>query len=156
MLNALYSKDVLRQAAKISRTERLPSPGITVTRRAPTCGSRIVIDLSADDGGRVLDYAQDIHACALGQAAASIVAQHVVGKRAADLIPVARQVRAMLLDGAGPPGGEWADFEVLAPVHNYAPRHGAVMLALEATLDALGQLTGDPGLPADQQLTRSA
>lgn len=156
MLDALYSKDVLRHAASISRTDRLASPDITVSRRAPTCGSSITIDLVVDGGGRVMDYAQDIHACALGQASASIVARHVVGKNLADLISVARTVRAMLIDGTAAPSGEWSDFEALAPVHDFAPRHGAVMLAFEAVIDALSQLTGEAGPTSDQTLTRPA
>ena len=138
MLDALYSKDVLRHAAAISRTDRLAAPDVTLSHTAPLCGSRITIDLGVDDTGRVVDYAQDIHACALGQAAASIVAQHIIGQSGDQVRVIADQVRAMLVDGAHPPGDEWADFAILAPVHEYSPRHGAVMLALETVLDAMG------------------
>lgn len=138
MLDALYSKDVLKAAGAISRTERLVSPDITLSHTAPLCGSRITIDLVADDAGRVTDYAQDIHACALGQAAASIVAQQVIGRSLQDMDAAANQVRAMLVGGARPPENEWANFAILAPVHDYSPRHGAVMLALEAVVDGLG------------------
>ncbi|MFN3231510.1 MAG: iron-sulfur cluster assembly scaffold protein [Alphaproteobacteria bacterium] len=154
MLNDLYSKDVLRLAATITRTDRLGAPDITVSRRAPTCGSSITIDLDIDTDGRVTDYGQDIHACALGQAAASIVAKQVVGKTLGELLPVAEQVRAMLVDGATSPEGDWTAFEALAPVHGYAPRHGAVMLALEAVIDGLGQLAGKPAMGQTDQLTR--
>ncbi len=152
MLNDLYSKDVLRLAAVISRTERLDGPDVTVSRRAPTCGSSITVDLTVDEVGRVVDYGQDIHACALGQAAASIVAKNVIGKALKDLQPVTDRVRAMLLDGTERPGGDWAAFEALAPVHGFAPRHGAVMLALEAVIDGLSQLAGTSA--PDDQLTR--
>ena len=141
MLDALYSKDVLRHAAAISRTDRLATPNVTLSHTAPLCGSRITIDLVIDDQGRVADYAQDIHACALGQAAASIVAQHIIGQSTDQIRTIADQVRAMLVEGTAPPDGDWADFAVLAPVHDYSPRHGAVMLALETVLDAIG---GDP------------
>ena len=152
-LNALYSKDVLRHAATISRTERLAKPDITLSHTAPLCGSRITIDLKVDADGNITDYAQDIHACALGQAAASIVAKNIVGQPAASLADVADQMRAMLLDGADAPDGNWAEMVALEAVHTYAPRHGAVMLALETTLDALAELTGsDTG--RDRMLTR--
>ena len=141
MLDALYSKDVIRHAAAISRTDRLAAPDVTLSHTAPLCGSRITIDLLLDAQGRVADYAQDIHACALGQAAASIVAQHIIGRTQEEVLSTANQVRAMLVEGTAPPDGSWADFAILAPVHDYSPRHGAVMLALETVLDAMG---GDP------------
>ena len=153
MLDKLYSKDVLRHAASISRIERLRDADITLAHTAPLCGSRITVDMKVGNDGRIADYAQDIHACALGQASASIVAKHIVGKSADELADVAGQLRAMLVDGADPPGGEWSDLSALAPVHTYPPRHGAVMLALETALDGLNQLTGnDTG--AEDMLTR--
>ena len=153
MLESLYSKDVLRKAASISRTERLENPDITLSHTAPLCGSRITVDLVVSTDGRISDYAQDIHACALGQAAASIVAEHIVGKSIAEMIAVVDQTRAMLLEGAAPPDGEWTDLGILAPVHDHEPRHGAVMLALETALDGLRQLMGEP-LEAEDFLTR--
>ncbi|MBI1182275.1 MAG: iron-sulfur cluster assembly scaffold protein [Alphaproteobacteria bacterium] len=155
MLDALYSKDVLRRAASIGRTGRLQTPDATSVRVSPVCGSRITVDLSVRDGA-VADYAQDIHACALGQSSAAILASKVIGRDAAELRDVAEALRAMLVDGAPPPGGDWADLAILAPVHGHKARHGAVMLPFEATLEALAAVTGDPGIPVDRQLTKNA
>lgn len=153
MLDALYSKDVLRKAGNITRTGRLDDPQVTVARASPVCGSRIRVDLKIEDG-KVADYAQDIHACALGQSSAAIVAEHVIGKTLAEIADVARTMRTMLVDGGPPPGGEWEDLGILASVHDHKARHGAVMLSFEATLDAIAQLTGEEGLSDDEQLTR--
>ena len=152
MLDELYSKDVLRKAGNISRTGRLDAPDVTIERRSPVCGSRIRIDLRVEDG-KVADYAQEIHACALGQSSAAIVAEHVVGKTSAELRALARAMRAMLVEGGPPPAGEWAELAVLASVHDHTARHGAVMLAFEAAIDGIAQLTGEEDLSPEEQLT---
>jgi NifU-like protein involved in Fe-S cluster formation len=153
MLDALYSKDVLRRAATIGRTGRLPSPDASVTRVSPVCGSRITVDVTVKDGA-VTDYAQDINACALGQSSAAVLAEQIIGRSAADLRAVADRLRAMLVDGAPPPDGDWAGLAILAPVHQHKTRHGAVMLPFEAALDAIADVTGEEPVPADRQLTR--
>ena len=68
----LYSKKILALAADIPRTQRLEAPDATVKKRSPLCGSTVTVDLTLADG-RVSDYGQDVKACALGQAAASVV-----------------------------------------------------------------------------------
>jgi NifU-like protein involved in Fe-S cluster formation len=143
MLNELYSRDVLKKAAAIGHTRPLEAPGAVAERVSPVCGSRIRVEITVENG-RITDYAQDIHACALGQSSAAIVGEHVIGKSAEELEEVAKAIRAMLADGAPSPKGEWADYGILAPVHDYSPRHGAVMLPLEATLDALSRLGAGP------------
>ena len=153
MLDALYSKDVLRRAAMIGRTGRLSAPDASVTRVSPVCGSRITVDITMRNGV-VTDYAQDIHACALGQSSASILAERVIGRPGSELREVAASLRAMLVDGAPPPDGDWSALAILAPVHAHKGRHGAVMLAFEAAIDAIAQATGEEAVPADQQLTK--
>ena len=155
ILIGLYAKNVLRKAGGITRTGRLDDPQITLARTSPLCGSRIQVDLKLKDG-KVIDYAQEIHACALGQAAAAVVAEQVVGKALPEMLDVARQMRAMIVDAAPPPGGEWAEFGILASVHDHRARHGAVLLALEAVVEGLAALTGEDGLSADEQLTKNA
>lgn len=153
MLDALYSKDVLRRAATIGRTGRLPAPDASVTRVSPVCGSRITVDVTVTDGV-VTDYAQDVHACALGQSSAAALAENIVGRSAAELRAVAERLRAMLVDGAPPPDGDWSGLAILAPVHQHKTRHGAVMLPFEAALDAVAEVTGEAAVPVDRQLTR--
>jgi len=153
MLDALYNKDVLRRAATIGRTGRLPAPDASVTRVSPVCGSRITVDVTVTDGV-VSDYAQDVHACALGQSSAAVLAEKVVGRNMVELREVAGALRAMLADGAPPPDGDWAGLGILAPVHAHKTRHGAVMLAFEAVIDAIAEVTGEDGVDAGEQLTK--
>lgn len=153
MLDALYSKDVLRRAATISRIGRLETPGASVTRVSPVCGSRITVDIKMEEGV-VSDYAQDVHACALGQSSAAILAEKIVGKTLDELRETASALRAMLVDGAVPPDGDWSSLGILAPVHDHKTRHGAVMLPFEAAIDAAAVIAGQDGVAPDTQLTR--
>ena len=48
--SALYSRDVLRLAASIPHQARLVHPQASSEKRAPLCGSRIVVDVVSDIG----------------------------------------------------------------------------------------------------------
>jgi len=155
VLDDLYTKEVLRAAAMISRVGRLDNPQASASRVSPVCGSKITVDVCITDGA-ISDYAQDIHACALGQSAASIVASHIIGTTPKDVASVAANMRAMLLDGAAPPVGTWVDLAILQNVKGHKARHGAVMLALEATLEATSQISGIDYDDKNERLTRKA
>lgn len=140
MVNELYNKAILTLAGNIERTGRLPDPDATVFLDSPLCGSRITVDVKMQ-GDKVSDYAAEVKACALGQAASAIMAKHVIGQTAAQLHEVAGAMRAMLKDHAPPPSGEWTELEVLQPVADYKARHGSVMLPFEAVLKAVEEIT---------------
>ena len=139
MVNELYNKAILTLAGNIERTGRLRDPDATVFLDSPLCGSRITVDLKMQ-GNMVSDYAAEVKACALGQAASAIMAKHVVGQTAAQLREVAGAMRAMLKSHAAPPSGEWSELEVLQPVADYKARHGSVMLPFEAVLKAVEEI----------------
>ena len=140
-IESLYSDRVKALAADIPRTERLAAPDASVTMTSPLCGSRITVDLVLDDG-RVADFGQTVRACTLGQASASIMGRHVVGRSADEVRTVAKALRAMLKEGAPPPEGEWADLSVLAPAQRFKSRHGSIMLAFDAVVAALDDIQG--------------
>jgi NifU-like protein involved in Fe-S cluster formation len=145
MLNALYNEKILNFAAHIGQTERLASPDATVTHHSPLCGSRITVDLRLDPEGRVTAYGQQVRACALGQAAASILGQHIVGQDSATLRQLVGMMRSMLKDNGPPPGADFAggaftDLEVLMPVRDHKARHNAVLLPFEAAVKAIDQI----------------
>ncbi len=140
MVNDLYNKAILTLAGNIERTGRLAAPDATVFLDSPLCGSRITVDIKMQDG-KVSDYAAEVKACALGQAASAIMARHVIGQTGAQLRQVAEDMRAMLKRHAPPPSGEWQELEVLQPVADYKARHGSVMLPFEAVLKAVDEIT---------------
>jgi NifU-like protein involved in Fe-S cluster formation len=77
-----------------------------------------------------------VKACALGQAAASVLGRSVIGRRRAEIAAARDQLHAMLKAGGPAPGAPFEDFEVLAPARDYKNRHASILLALEATLAA--------------------
>ena len=139
MLNDIYNQRILELAGNIPRLGRLPAPQATSRQHSKLCGSTVTVDLTLADG-RVADYAQDVKACALGQAAASIVGRHVVGATPAELREVRDRVRTMLKDNGAPPDGAWADAAILEPVRDFRARHASTLLAFEAAAAAATEI----------------
>jgi hypothetical protein len=92
-----------------------------------------------DAEGRVARFAQDVKACALGQAAAGVVGQAVIGASADELLTARDAMLAMLKSGGEGPDGRFEGLRVLKQVADYPARHASTMVGLEATLDAVSQ-----------------
>ncbi len=137
--DAIYTARILELAADIPRLGRLAAPDASASARSPVCGSKVTVDLSLSDG-RVADFAHDVRACALGQAASSLMARHVVGAAPEALIALRETVRRMLKENGPPPQGEWAEFAVLEPVRDLPSRHAATLLTFDAVAEALGKV----------------
>lgn len=135
MIDALYSARVLKLAANMPHAGRLPHPDASVEKTAKLCGSRIVVDLVLKDGV-VADFAQDVKACALGQAAAAVLGASVIGATPAEIEEARAALHAMLKTGGPSPTGRFADLAMLEPVKDYAPRHASTLLAFEAASEA--------------------
>ncbi|MCC5961688.1 MAG: iron-sulfur cluster assembly scaffold protein [Rhodobacteraceae bacterium] len=138
-LMQLYSTRILALAADIPHLARLSDPQASVKRRSPLCGSTVTVDLDMTDG-RVSRFGQEVKACALGQAAAAVLGQVVIGRSAAELSRARDQLRAMLTQGGPVPDAPFDGFEVLTPARDYRNRHASILLALEATVEATEQL----------------
>lgn len=136
MIDDLYSAKVLALAANLPRLGRLPQPDASAEKISKLCGSRVLVDVTIE-GDRVADYAQEVKACALGQAAASVLGAHVIGASLGELEAARTQLRAMLKEGGPAPDGRFADLALLAPVKDYPARHASTMLAFEAVTQAV-------------------
>ncbi len=134
----LYSQRILALAADIPLTERLDAPHVTVKKRAPLCGSTVTVDLVLD-GERIVAFGQDVKACALGQASAAILAAQVIGRDRSEIAAVREQLKAMLKRGGPVPAAPFGDYEALLPAREFRNRHASILLALDATLDAIDQ-----------------
>jgi len=135
MIDDLYSARILRAAANLPHAGRLADAEGSAERVSKLCGSRVVVDVKLNEG-RVSDFAQDVKACALGQAAAAILGGAVIGARPPEIEAARDALRAMLKEGGAPPEGRFADLEMLAPVKDYPQRHASTMLAFEAAAEA--------------------
>ncbi|MCC5966751.1 MAG: iron-sulfur cluster assembly scaffold protein [Natronohydrobacter sp.] len=131
----LYSGRILALAAEIPHHARLEGAQFSVKRRSPLCGSTVTVDLDMADG-RVARFGQDVKACALGQAAAALLGQVVLGRSAAELAQARDQLRAMLTANGPVPDAPFDGFEVLLPARDYRNRHASILLAVEAAAEA--------------------
>ena len=139
MIDDLYSARILSLAANMPRAGRLDLPHGTGEQVAKLCGSRAVVDVRIDGDRRISDYAQDVKACALGQAAAGVVGESILGASASEILEARDAMLAMLKSGGEGPEGRFEGLRVLKQVTDYPARHASTMVALEATLDAVDQ-----------------
>ncbi len=135
MIDDLYSAKLLRLAAEMPLSGRLADPDATSEKVSKLCGSRIVVDVKMA-GDQVADFAQDVKACALGQAAASVLGAHVIGASLQELEATRDAFRSMLKAGGPAPEGRFGDLALLAPVKDYPARHASTLLAFEAAAEA--------------------
>src|ERR1700676_4726710 len=135
MFDDLYSARILELAANMPRSGRLAAPGASAEKVSRLCGSRILVDVVMD-GPRVDDFAQDVKACALAQAAAAGLGANVIGAEVSEIEMARDALRAMLKTGGPAPKGRFSDLSVLAPVKDYPPRHTSTLLAFEAAAQA--------------------
>jgi NifU-like protein involved in Fe-S cluster formation len=150
MIDDIYNQRVLQLAADIPRLGRLSAPDATAKAHSRLCGSTVVVDLCVKDG-RVVDFAHEVRACALGQASSSLMARHVVGSSAEELFELRETMTRMLKANGPPPDGKWAEFAVLEPVRDYKARHTSTLLTFDAVADALDQIAAREGARASAQ-----
>jgi NifU-like protein involved in Fe-S cluster formation len=146
----IYNHQILDLAANIPRQGRLGAPGATATAHSKLCGSTVVVDLVMEDG-QVVDFAHEVKACALGQAAASIMARHVIGSTGLELRALRDQMRAMLKENGPPPKGKWEDTAILEPVRDFKARHASTLLTFDATVDCVNQIEAAARAQAGEQ-----
>ncbi|MFC6686407.1 iron-sulfur cluster assembly scaffold protein [Jhaorihella thermophila] len=132
----LYSTQILALAADIPHHERLENPDATVKKRSPLCGSTVTVDVKVKDG-RIADFGQDVKACALGQASASVVGRNIIGCTREQVEKARDQLRAMLKENGPVPEPPFDGLKVLLPARDYKNRHASILLALEATAEAM-------------------
>ena len=131
----LYTRDILRLAASIPHLGRLREPEASVAKRAPVCGSQIIVDLLLDNAGRVAALGQEVKACAFGQASAALMGQHAVGRTPGELAE-ARDALAAWLAGTRDDPGAWPGLDILVPARRLSARHGAILLPFQAAAEA--------------------
>lgn len=132
----LYSGKILELAASIPLQGRLPDAMGSARKRSPLCGSTITADVKVE-GGRISAFAQDVKACALGQASASILGRVVLGRSRTELEAARDALRVMLKEGGPVPAAPFDGYEVLIPARDYKNRHASILLALDAACEAM-------------------
>ncbi|MFD1950659.1 iron-sulfur cluster assembly scaffold protein [Sphingomonas arantia] len=139
----LYNQTILRLATSIPHQVRLDAPDGTSEKRSPVCGSRIIVDVALDGEGRVNAIGQEVRACALGQASASLMGAAAMG-RTPDELEAARADLTAYLAGDRETPGEWPGLDIFEPARPYTARHASIRLAFEAVADAARQAEAKP------------
>ncbi|GLQ34278.1 iron-sulfur cluster scaffold-like protein [Amylibacter marinus] len=131
----LYSGKILALASDIELTEPLAHPDGCAKRRSPLCGSNISVCIEIEDG-KVKQFQQDVKACALGQASASILEKAVIGQSQETIQRGRDQLFAMLAQDGPSPEAPFAQLSLLEPAKEYRNRHASILLGFDATLEA--------------------
>ncbi len=147
MSDALYNTRILRLAADGAKAHRLPLPQGSAVKVSPVCGSRVTADVVLDEDGRVAEHGQEVRACALGQAAATLVGAEIAGKDAPALT-VARAELADWLAGRSDAEPAWPGMAVFAPARPHRARHPSILLAFDAAIAAVEAAHAVHAVPA--------
>ena len=132
---ALYNRDILRLAASIPHQRRLAEAQASAERRSPVCGRRVVVDVVLDGAGRVAALGQEVKACALGQASASLMGAAALGRSSAELARARDELAAYLAGGRDDPG-DWPGLAIFAEARPFTARHAAILLPFQAAAQA--------------------
>jgi NifU-like protein involved in Fe-S cluster formation len=134
----LYSARILALTTDIPYLQRLEAPHASVKKRSPLCGSTVSIDIEVINGV-VTNFGQDVKACALGQAAAAVTGGAIIGLTLNQVEMGRDSLRNMLMNSGPVPTAPFDGFEVLEPAREYKNRHASILLAIEATAEAIEQ-----------------
>ena len=136
MTAPLYTRDILRLAATIPGQARFEELEGAIELRSPTCGSRVRVVVETSQDGKIISVRQAIEACAFGQASASLMARHAVGRDAEEIRRAVAGVEAWL-GGNEDAADSWPDLGLLSPARTRKGRHGAILLPFRALLAAI-------------------
>lgn len=141
MSGDLYHNRVLELAAHIPHLGRLADAEASVEKLSRVCGSTVRVDLRLNPARTHVEaIGVEPKACALGQAATAILAEHAVGAPVEEIIAARDALKAMLKEGAPPPEGRFWELRHLEGVRDYPPRHTSTLLAFEAAVAAIEEI----------------
>jgi NifU-like protein involved in Fe-S cluster formation len=135
-MKELYTNEIMSFAAHIPHIGTLTGAEGSGEAHSKLCGSRISVRLNMKDGV-VCEFSQQVKACLVGQASASMIGHNIIGSTRKELADIREQVRTMLEEGGQPPIGKWQAFALLVPVRNYKSRYSTVLIAFDAVLEAI-------------------
>jgi nitrogen fixation NifU-like protein len=141
-LESVYQELILKHTRTSRFRGELEAPDVVIPMRNPVCGDDILLQLQVTDG-RIEEIRFSGHGCAISQAAASMMSEHVVGKSFDEVHAVADRFREMVH------GSEEAardrsmgDLRALAGVSKLPRRAKCAMLAWDALAEAEKRVGG--------------
>ncbi len=139
MLDSVYNAKILEYAGNIERVGEMDAFDAKARAHSKLCGSTVDVWLKMEDD-TVSDFSHKVKACALGQAASSIMATVVVGSTDVELRQLRQDMYSMLKENGEAPSGKFEDFKFLEPVKDYKARHASTLLTFDAVVDCLDQI----------------
>lgn len=135
-LMQLYSRRILALASDIPHLGKLSAPTGSAHKRSPQCGSSVTAHVAMQDD-RIADFAQEVRACALGQASAGVLGRSALGRSRAEIARARDELQAMLKQDGPAPLAPFQELEALLPAREFPNRHASILLAWEALLGAI-------------------
>lgn len=142
MLDSVYNSKIIEYAGNIQKVGELENPDAISRVHSKLCGSTVDVSLKMD-GNIVSDFAHKIKACALGQAASSIMARVVVGSNADELRELRNTMYKMLKEDGPTPSGKFEEFKFLEPVKEYKARHASALLTFDAVVNCIDEIEAE-------------
>jgi nitrogen fixation NifU-like protein len=90
-MDDLYRDEILEHYRQPHNFGTLPAPDATYEGSNPLCGDRITIQLSVSDDLIVRDVAFQGRGCAISQASASLLTDHIKGRDVSEIEAMASQ-----------------------------------------------------------------
>lgn len=94
----LYQDTIIDHSQSPRKYGRLDNPTSTTSAKNPLCGDKLVLDIKLEND-LIQDIACETSGCAISTAAASIMAEEIVGKSLKDAILVCEQFMNALKTG---------------------------------------------------------
>jgi NifU-like protein involved in Fe-S cluster formation len=133
----VYSRDLLRLGLRLAEQGRLSDPDGSAEVRSRACGSVVIADVRLEDGC-VVAFGQEVKACAVGQASAAILGEHLYALSRSEVL-AARTLFENYLNGLRDDLGVWPEMQMLAGVRAHKGRHAAALLPYDAFVAAIDQ-----------------
>jgi NifU-like protein involved in Fe-S cluster formation len=140
MLEQLYVQELLALSKACDGFSRLPSPMGSATKHARLCGSTVTVDVNVFEN-RISALGMEADACALGRASAAILARDGIGATLEELEDGLSELKHMLKTGEPPAAqNRFAALHLLQSAKDAPQRHGSILLAFEAAIEAFQQV----------------
>ncbi len=139
MLDSVYNSKIIEYAGNIQKVGELENPDAKSRVHSKLCGSTVDVSLNMDKN-TVSDFAHKVKACALGQAASSIMARVVIGSTADELRELRNTMYKMLKEDGPAPTGKFEEFKFLEPVKAYKARHASALLTFDAVVNCIEKI----------------
>ena len=133
----LYSPTLLDLATRLAQFplhDDLPFVGEAHSR---ACGSSVVCGIQCDGNGAIARIGLRTSACAVGQAAAAIFAEHACARDQTAINAAALSIDEWLSGNGALP--DWPGIEAVEPAIAFPARHAAILLAWKAASEALSK-----------------